>query len=136
MSATLTPPPPATSVARRLKQFAWIGAGSLGLTGGRAPAGPLHAQIGVADPCNHRCVMCWDHPPDDHASDSTADRFGHQPPGLMSLERFREVTDDLHRLGTPRLDIVGRGEPMLNKHVEEMVAYAKERSFLVTLCSN
>ncbi len=116
--------------------MAWIGASSLGLTGGRAPAGPLHAQIGVCDPCNHRCVMCWDHPPDDHASESTADRFAGLAPGMMPLSRFREVVDDLHRLGTPRLDIVGRGEPMLNKALEEMVAYAKQRQFLVTLCTN
>ena len=52
----------------RLKQYAGIAAGSLGLTGGRAPSGPLHAHIGICDPCNHRCVMCWDHPPEERHS--------------------------------------------------------------------
>jgi MoaA/NifB/PqqE/SkfB family radical SAM enzyme len=128
--------PTVAGVGRRFKQWAWIGAGSLGLTGGRAPVGPLHAQVGVSDPCNHRCVMCWDHPAEDHKSASSENRFGHIAPGMMSLERFRDVVDDLHRLGTPRLDIVGRGEPMLNKALEDMVAYAKELRFLVTLCTN
>src|SRR5260221_7716273 len=88
-------------LGRRLRQLAWIGAGSLGVTGGRAPVGPLHAQIGVSDPCNHKCVMCWDHPADDHTNASTEDRFGRLPPGPMSLEPFREVGDDLHPLRTP-----------------------------------
>ena len=134
MSSTLTPTLGATG--RRLRQLAWLGAGSLGLTGKRAPAGPLHAQIGVCDPCNHKCVMCWDHPADDHTSAATDDRFGGLAPGIMSLERFREVADDLHGLGTPRIDIVGRGEPLLNPAVEDMVVYAKGLRFLVTLCTN
>lgn len=134
--AAVKAPPAMKSLGRRLKQFAWIGASSLGLTGGRAPSGPLHAQVGVCDPCNHRCVMCWDHPPVDHESESTTNRFGHTQPGMMSLERFRAVADDLHQLGTPRIDLVGRGEPMLNKAVEDMVAYGKQLGFLVTLCTN
>lgn len=24
--------------------------------------GPLWVQIGISKPCNHRCIMCWDHP--------------------------------------------------------------------------
>jgi MoaA/NifB/PqqE/SkfB family radical SAM enzyme len=137
MNATLASTRPTVgALGRRLKQYAWLGVSSLGLTGGRAPSGPLHAQIGVCDPCNHRCVMCWDHPPTDHESASTQDRFGQLAPGMMSLARFREVADDLHRLGTPRIDIVGRGEPLLNKAVEDMVAYAKQLQFLVTLCTN
>lgn len=135
MTAT-TAVPAARDVARRLKQYAYIGASSLGLTGGRAPSGPLHAQIGVCDPCNHRCVMCWDHPPDERGSGSTADRFGQQAPGLMTFERFRSVVDDLHALGTRRIDLVGRGEPLLNSAIDEMVRYAKDRGFMVTLCTN
>lgn len=128
---------PATlDMTRRLKQFAFIGAGSLGWTGGRAPSGPLHAQIGVCDPCNHRCVMCWDHPPTERESGSTADRFGQGMPGLMTFQRFREVVDDLHAMGTRRIDLVGRGEPLLNSAIDDMVRYAKGLGFMVTLCTN
>ena len=134
--AASTAVPVARDVARRLKQYAYIGASSLGFTGGRAPSGPLHAQIGISDPCNHRCVMCWDHPPDARESGSTVDRFGQQAPGLMTFERFRGVVDDLHGLGTRRIDLVGRGEPLLNNAIDEMVRYAKGRGFMVTLCTN
>jgi MoaA/NifB/PqqE/SkfB family radical SAM enzyme len=124
---------PSTS---RLKHYAGIAAGSLGLTGGRAPSGPLHAQIGICDPCNHRCVMCWDHPPEDRQSEATAERFGFQPQELMSLATFQSVIDDLHRLGTRRIDLVGRGEPLLNPAVVDMVAHAKARGMLLLLCTN
>ena len=120
----------------RLKQYAGIAAGSLGLTGGRAPAGPLHAQIGICDHCNHRCVMCWDHPPEERHSEATAERFGFQPQELMSLATFQSIVDDLHRLGTRRVDLVGRGEPLLNPAVVDIVAHAKERGMLLVLCTN
>ena len=122
--------------ASRLKHYSSIAAGALGLTRGRAPGGPLHAQIGISDPCNHRCVMCWDHPPEDRESAATTDRFGGEREGIMSLERFAEIIDDLHTLGTRRIDIVGRGEPLLNAHVVDMVAYAKKCDMLVTMTSN
>jgi MoaA/NifB/PqqE/SkfB family radical SAM enzyme len=120
----------------RLKQYASVAAGSLGLFGGRAPAGPLYAHIGICDPCNHRCVMCWDHPPDDHQSTATAERFGFAPQELMSLATFRSIVDDLHRLGTRRIDLVGRGEPLLNRAIGDMVVYAKSRDMSLKLCTN
>ena len=120
----------------RLRQYAGVAAGALGVLGDRASAGPLHAQIGVCDPCNHRCVMCWDHPPEDRQSASTRDRFGGRAPGMMSYELFEGIVRDLHALGTRRVDLVGRGEPLLNPRVEDMVALASSLGMLVLLCSN
>ena len=54
------------SIALNAKQYAMVAAGGLGLTGGRAPSGPLNAQIGISDPCNHKCVFCFDHPDEIH----------------------------------------------------------------------
>ena len=34
-----------------------VAAGVLGLTGGRAPCGPLDAQIEISDPCNHKGIV-------------------------------------------------------------------------------
>jgi wyosine [tRNA(Phe)-imidazoG37] synthetase (radical SAM superfamily) len=59
-----------------------VAAGSLGLTGGRAPSGPVQAQIGISDPCNHECVFCWDHPPKDPEDEDTAKRFGLARPSV------------------------------------------------------
>lgn len=123
-------------LASRLKHHVALAAGGLGLTAGRAPAGPLHAEIGIADPCNHECVMCYNYPPEDRRSEATADRFGSRPKGLLSLELFKRIVDELHALGTRRVDLVGRGEPLLNRSAVEMVRYAKSRGMHVILCSN
>lgn len=128
--------PRTLELGSRLKQFAGMAAGALGWTKGKAPVGPLHAQIGICDPCNHRCVMCWDHPPDGRESEATAERFGFQPQELMPLEMFQSIIDDLHALGTRRIDLVGRGEPLLNPAAVDMVSYAKNKGMLVLLCTN
>ena len=113
-----------------------VAAGGLGLTGGRAPSGPLQAQIGINDPCNHKCVFCWDHPPDDRENEDTKGRFGLRPAGVMSLEQFKAIVDDLYRLGTRRIDLIGRGEPLLNRSVLDMIHYVKGRKMQLLLCTN
>lgn len=123
-------------LVKSVKQYAMVAAGSLGLTGGRAPSGPIQAQIGISDPCNHKCVFCWDHPPDERASAATAERFGLDRPGVMPLEKFKGVVDDLHSMGTRRIDLIGRGEPLLNPSALQMVRYAKDRGMYLVLCTN
>jgi MoaA/NifB/PqqE/SkfB family radical SAM enzyme len=121
---------------RQVAHYAGIALGSYVPAGGRAISGPIHAQIGICDPCNHRCVMCWDHPPEENESESTADRFGGSPQELMSLATFAATIDDLAAMGTTRVDLVGRGEPLLNSAVTEMVALAKSKKMTVMVCSN
>ena len=122
--------------ANYFKHYTMVAAGALGLTGGRAPYGPLRAQIGISDPCNHRCVFCWDHPPDDRESADTADRFAGARPGVMSLQQFKEIVDDLYAMGTRRIDLVGRGEPLSNRHVLDMIRYAREHDMQLLMVTN
>jgi MoaA/NifB/PqqE/SkfB family radical SAM enzyme len=125
-----------TAIAQHIKHYALMAAGGAGLTGSRAAAGPLNAQIGIADPCNHRCVFCRDHPPEGRESERTANRFGGERAGLMSLDQFQEVVNDLHRLGTRRIDLVGRGESLLNPAALEMIRYAKRKKMHLSLITN
>lgn len=124
------------SIANNAKQYTLVAAAGMGLTGGRAPAGPLNAQIGISDPCNHKCVFCWDHPPEDRANEQTDGRFGLDRPGLMSFEQFKGVVDDLYRLGTRRIDLIGRGEPLNNRSALDMIRYVKARDIEMSLCTN
>jgi radical SAM protein with 4Fe4S-binding SPASM domain len=124
------------SMGVNLKQYAMVAAGGLGLTGGRALSGPLQAQIGIADPCNHKCVFCWDHPPDDRQNPDTAQRFGLARPGVMPFEQFRAIVDDLYDLGTRHIDLIGRGEPLLNHSALDMVRYAKGRGMQLMMTTN
>lgn len=128
--------PSITSIGINFKQYAMVAAGGLGLTGGRAPSGPLQAQIGICDPCNHECVFCWDHPPADRASADTTQRFGLARPGVMPLERFKGIVDDLYDMGTRRIDLIGRGEPLLNRAALDMIRYVKGRGIQLQLVTN
>jgi MoaA/NifB/PqqE/SkfB family radical SAM enzyme len=128
--------PTLKSIGDNFKLYGMVAAGGLGLTGDRAPSGPLHAQVGICDPCNHECVFCWDHPPDDRADAATADRFGGARPGVMSMEMFTGIVDDLYDLGTRRIDLIGRGEPFLNRAAVDMVRYVKQRGMRTQIVTN
>jgi MoaA/NifB/PqqE/SkfB family radical SAM enzyme len=106
---------------------------SLGWTSDVPMGGPLYMQISISDPCNHRCVMCAYHPPGDAAG---LGQFGGESPALLSLVEFKGLIDELRGLGTRQIDLVGRGEPLLHPHAAEMIAYAKDRGFTVTLTTN
>ncbi len=107
---------------------------SLGWTSDVPVGGPLYMQISISDPCNHRCVMCAYHPPSDDSAGSG--QFGGALPALLPFEEFKRLVDELRALGTRQIDLVGRGEPLLHPHAAEMVAYAKERGFTVTMTTN
>lgn len=122
------------AAAQRAGQLAGIAATARGLTGDHAVGGPLYAQISISDPCDHRCVMCCYHPPSE--TRPLLEQFGGARPGVMDLETFDALVSDLHGAGTRQIDLVGRGEPLLNPDVVEMVARAKRRGMTVTMISN
>src|SRR3954454_7141118 len=90
---------------------------------GRPPL-PTHLQLEVTSACNLACAMCL---------------VSYRPAvnraeGAMSMELFRRLVD-----GTPglaRLTLQGLGEPLLQPHLFDMVAYAKERGIEVGFNSN
>jgi MoaA/NifB/PqqE/SkfB family radical SAM enzyme len=114
--------------------------------GGRAYTGPLWVQIGIANPCNHRCIMCWDHP--SHVSeenpypDKNSRLFYEKHPelnrnkGFMELNMLENLADDLSALGTNRIELVGRGEPTLHPKFEQIVEMLKSRGFHVGIATN
>jgi MoaA/NifB/PqqE/SkfB family radical SAM enzyme len=117
-----------------LVHLAKFAASAAGVTDDRALGGPVYAQIGISDACNHRCVMCEYHPPS--SPQPPLEQFGGLRPGMISLETFEGVVRDLAALGTRQLDIVGRGEPLLHPQAVQMVALAKRLGFTVTLTTN
>lgn len=122
-------------VADKVLAYAALALQGWGLSGDRPLRGPLYAQIGVCDPCNQRCVMCPYHPPERPAAEEL-DYFGDRLPGLMPVATFQRLVDDLARLGTRRIDLVGRGEPLLHPRCVEMMRYAKRRGMAVSVTSN
>lgn len=123
------------NLPRKLAAYSALYVEGLGLTGDRPVRGPMYAQVSISDLCNHQCAMCPYHPPGED-SNRSGGAFAGTRPGLMSLDTFRSLASDLHRLGTLQIDLVGRGEPLLNKACADMVAYASGLGLDVSLTSN
>ena len=81
---------------------------------------PLHLDIEATCSCNLRCPFC---------------ATMHEPisgEGFMSFGTFKKIIDEgaEHGLCAIKLNSGGRGEPLLNKSLPEMVAYAKSKGIM------
>ncbi|MBK1709323.1 radical SAM protein [Marichromatium gracile] len=81
---------------------------------------PFVVFVDPASACNFRCPFC---PTGDRALIRETGRFQ----GVMSFELYRKLIDDLAEFPRPIkvLRLYKDGEPLLNKRLAEMVAYAK-----------
>lgn len=83
---------------------------------------PLHLDIEAAGFCNLKCPFCA----------MRKKNIDCGPQSFMSLETFKKVIDEgaEHGLCAIKLNSCERGEPLLNKSLPEMVAYAKEKGIM------
>ncbi len=79
-------------------------------------------QIEPTNRCNQRCVMC---PRNSHLD---------VPIGDMDLESFKKIINKLPMIENLLLN--GLGEPLLNKDLSKMIAYASSRGINVSINSN
>jgi radical SAM protein with 4Fe4S-binding SPASM domain len=83
---------------------------------------PLHLDIEATCLCNLHCPFC---------------ATSYEPisgKGFMSFDTFKKIIDEgaEHGLCAIKLNSGGRGEPLLNKSLPEMVAYAKSKGIMDT----
>jgi radical SAM protein with 4Fe4S-binding SPASM domain len=61
-------------------------------------------------------------------------------PGVMKFDLFKKIIDDIASFGSPikMLELGMHGEPFLNPHLADMVAYAKSKTYFqrISLVSN
>ena len=120
-------PPPAGPGIRRLTSF-WRELVSRAAS--RIPLAyfrrmPRVVIIDVTNSCNLRCPVC----PVTFAMT--------RPRGLMPLERFTALVDDLGRHGhRPEIFFNFSGEPTLNRALPEMIAYAAARGHKTFVSTN
>ncbi len=115
-------------------------------TKNRTFGGPLWVQVGISNRCNYRCVMCWDHPSFDEKDnlhpDNVTSKFYRDNPtadrssALMDTALFGEIINDLYTSGTRRVDLIGRGEPFLNKDLVQMVSLIKKKNMFGSIATN
>jgi len=83
---------------------------------------PLHLDIEASGFCNLKCPFC--------AMRQKPIDCG--PQSFMSMETFKKVIDEgaEHGLCAIKLNSCERGEPLLNKELPQMIAYAKEKGIM------
>ena len=79
----------------------------------------------VTDHCNAECIMC---PRDKH-------EHGREH-GVMSLEHYMRSIDEVVALGAKKVVLTGFGEPLVDKTLEQKVAYAKRYGLNTYIISN
>jgi pyruvate-formate lyase-activating enzyme len=79
----------------------------------------------VTDNCNAECIMC---PRDLH-------KLG-RPHGVMSTDSYKKSLDEVAALGCKQIVLTGFGEPLVDRHLEEKVAYAKSLGLRTYIISN
>ncbi len=88
---------------------------------------PIYALIEPASACNLRCPMCFQ-------MDSS---FTRKPfMGVMPMDLYKKVVDELKEGGTGALTMGSRGEPTLNKKLGEMLQYASGKFLELKLITN
>jgi|TARA_B100001964_G_scaffold205496_1_gene235955 hypothetical protein len=89
---------------------------------------PPCLQIEPASICNYRCVFCFQV---DKAL--TEPRNGHM--GLMTLGLFKRVIDQADGK-CEALSLASRGEPLINRDIEDMLAYAAGKFLALKINTN
>jgi radical SAM protein with 4Fe4S-binding SPASM domain len=85
---------------------------------------PNKVNIDIGNVCNLKCPLC-----PTGRGDKGASR------GLMSLERFKKVIDQIGKYIT-NLELYNWGEPLLNRDLIPMIRYAKSKAIPVCISTN
>lgn len=80
-------------------------------------------RIETTNICNATCIMC---PRDSHTREQ----------GIMNQETFEYCIDQVVPMGAKQVVLTGYGEPLLDKGLEQKIAYAKSHSLRTYVISN
>lgn len=87
---------------------------------------PIYIVVEPSVICNLRCTMCFQN--DDELRKSGG--------GCMDVDLWKKVIDEAVENGCKALTIAGRGEPLINKHIVEMLDYLKDKFLEIKLNTN
>lgn len=84
---------------------------------------PLYLQFETTPFCNLRCVSCL------HGQESLRSAYT-QGCGLLDMALYRKAVDEASLYGCPSISFHNNSEPLLDKHLFERIAYAREKGFI------
>ena len=94
---------------------------------------PFSLFIEPASACNFKCRFCL------HGDEEAKNKYKFKP-GIMDYELFKKLVDSLHMFPQKikTVHLCFRGEPLLNRHLPEMVCYLKSSGYVneVTTTTN
>lgn len=84
---------------------------------------PLKVHVDPASGCNFKCFFC-------PQSEPESLKISGVPSGVMKIDLFKKLIDDFYLVNYKISELVlgNYGEPLINKNISEMVAYAKNSS--------
>jgi radical SAM protein with 4Fe4S-binding SPASM domain len=85
---------------------------------------PTHLFMDITNICNLRCPLC-----------PTGVGTPGRKKGAMSLETFKRIINEMHRY-LISIDLFNWGEPLLNKHVYDMIRYAHKHHIVTSISTN
>jgi len=83
---------------------------------------PVHLAIESTSVCNLKCPMCFQTDPEFFAKKENL--------GNMSMDLFKKIIDEGVEKGLFSVKLSIRGEPMINRQLDEMVAYCRKQGVL------
>jgi MoaA/NifB/PqqE/SkfB family radical SAM enzyme len=94
--------------------------------------GPRNIMVEVSTQCNLLCGMCF------YFAPRKGSGLFDSPSSQLGFSVFKETLDRVYgRFGNyPNIDFNGRGEPLLNPELPEMISYAKARGFYCSMSTN
>jgi radical SAM protein with 4Fe4S-binding SPASM domain len=84
---------------------------------------PIHAEIGITNKCNHKCVFC------------TLDWINH---GVDSIDKdvMMACLKDMAEMGVKSIYYAGEGEPTLHKNLSDFISYGKSMGISQSISTN
>lgn len=107
----------------------------LGLALNKPLIGPNAVSIETTHQCNYRCLFCESHG-SRLKNDILKSREYFKNKTVMEFYIFQNLIDDLYKLGTRKIALSGKGEPLMHPEFIKFISYAKQKGMHCTVFTN